>query len=51
MGEDGCGRGVAWRVQVGDHLLALWRPEEDDWREVTIIDKKKDGCPPPPLSH
>jgi hypothetical protein len=30
-------------LQIGDHLLALWREEEDDWREVTIIEKKKDG--------
>jgi hypothetical protein len=24
-------------------LLALWRPEADDWREVEIKDKKKDN--------
>jgi len=30
-------------VKVGDHLLALWREEEDDWREVQVIEKKKDG--------
>ena len=35
-------------MQVGDHMLALWRPEEDDWREVTIIEKKKDKSVPPP---
>jgi hypothetical protein len=28
--------------QIGDHMLALWRVEEEDWREVTIIEKKKD---------
>ena len=27
-------------------MLALWRPEEDDWREVTIIEKKKDKFGP-----
>jgi hypothetical protein len=29
-------------IKVGDTLLALWRPEADDWREVTIIEKKND---------
>jgi hypothetical protein len=30
-------------IKVGDTLLALWRPEADDWREVTIIEKKNDN--------
>jgi len=30
-------------LKVGDNVLALWRPEADDWREVIIIEKKKDN--------